>query len=79
MFIIISRYVFCDLIAILLQNICLYCRRFLTYFFPENIGSTPVDVLCGSENKHDITENPSEEIFDDNGPTTTTEVFPCGL
>ena len=79
MFIIISRYVFCDLITILLQNIYIYCRRFLTCFFPENIGSSPVDVLCGSENKHDITEEPSEETVDDNGPTTTTEMFPCGL
>ena len=45
MFIIISRYVFCDLITILLQNIYIYCRRFLTCFFPENIGSSPVEYL----------------------------------
>ena len=72
-------YILCDLINIYLQNIYFVSRRFLTYFFPENIGSSPVDVLCGSENKHDITEEPSEETVDDNGPTTTTEMFPCGL
>ena len=72
-------YILCDIISIYLQNICIYCRRFLTYFFPENIGSSPVDVLYGSEIKHAVTTKPSEETFDDNGPTTTTEMFPCGL
>ena len=36
-------YILCDIISIYLQNICIYCRRFLTYFFPENIGSSPVE------------------------------------
>ena len=40
-------YILCDLISIYLQNIYFVSRRFLTYFFPENIGSSPVDVLCG--------------------------------
>ena len=80
MFIIISRYVFCDLITILLQNIYIYCRRFLTCFFPENIGSSPVDVLCGSETKHAIALKPSDKAAcDDNGPTTATKVLPCGF
>ena len=39
-------YILCDLIIIYLQNIYFVSRRFLTYFFPENIGSSPVDVLC---------------------------------
>ena len=71
--------ILCDLISIYLQNIYIYCRRFLTYFFPEDIGSSPVDVLCGNETKHAIATRPSEEAFDDDGPTTATEMFPCGL
>ena len=69
-------YIICDLISIYLQNIYIYCRRFLTYFFPENIGSSPVDVLYGSETKHAVTIKPSEKTFDDNGSSTTTKVFP---
>ena len=77
--VIIIVYIICDLISIYLQNIYIYCRRFLTYFFPENIGSSPVDVLYGSETKHAVTIKPSEETFDDNGSSTTTKVFPQWL
>ena len=73
-------YILCDINSIYLQNIYIYCRRFLTYFFPENIGSSPVDVLCWSGNKHAIASKPSDKVTcDDDGPTTATEVLPCGL
>ena len=37
-------YILCDLISIYLQNIYIYCRRFLTYFFPENMSMFSMEV-----------------------------------
>jgi len=46
---------------------------------PENIDSSPVNVLFRSETKHALAIKPSDKTSDDDGPTTATEMFPFGL
>ena len=54
MFIIISRYVFCDPIAILLQNIYFGSRRFLTYFHASEyrLKSCRVKIVATHSHNH---------------------------
>ena len=51
-------YILCDITSIYLQNIYIYSRRFLTYFFPENIGSSPVDPLSMDGTNVGVLEEP---------------------